>query len=112
MKNDTLLERIDDYRWRLPQSYKAGMQVPGIIYASKAMLADISKENVIEQIANVASLPGIQRASMAMPDVHWGYGFPIGGVAAMDIEEGVISPGGVGFDINCGVRFLRTNFDS
>ena len=111
MKSDALLERIDDYRWRLPQSYKAGMQVPGIIYASKAMLADVKKENVIEQIANVANLPGIQRASMAMPDVHWGYGFPIGGVAAMDIDEGVISPGGVGFDINCGVRLLRTNLD-
>ena len=111
-KYEGILEQIDEYRWQLPRNYQDGMLVPGMIYASRQMLADISKENVLEQVANVACLPGIIRASMAMPDVHWGYGFPIGGVAAMDIDGGVLSPGGVGFDINCGVRLLRTNLDA
>jgi len=105
------LERIDDFRWRIPKSYKAGMRVPGIIYADDKLLKDIRQDKAVEQVANVAFLPGIVNASLAMPDIHWGYGFPIGGVAATDIENGgVISPGGVGFDINCGVRMLRTNF--
>jgi tRNA-splicing ligase RtcB len=103
------LEKIDDYRWRIPQSYKAGMRVPGLIYADTNMLQHIRDENALEQVANVAFLPGIVRYSMAMPDIHWGYGFPIGGVAAMRVDDGVVSPGGVGFDINCGVRLLRTN---
>lgn len=85
--------------------------MPGIIYASREMLPHVTGENVLGQVANVACLPGIIRASMAMPDVHWGYGFPIGGVAAMDFESGVVSPGGVGFDINCGVRLLCTAID-
>ncbi len=103
------LEKVDDYRWRIPKSYKAGMRVPGLIYADRDMLEHILKEQALEQIANVAFLPGIVGYSLAMPDIHWGYGFPIGGVAAMRMEDGVISPGGVGFDINCGVRLLRTN---
>jgi tRNA-splicing ligase RtcB len=103
------LEKVDDYRWRIPQSYKSGMRVPGLIFASKEMLGDIMEEQSLEQVANVAFLPGIVGSSLAMPDIHWGYGFPIGGVAAMDLRNGVVSPGGVGFDINCGVRLLRTN---
>ncbi len=105
------LEKIDDYRWRIPRSYKPGMRVPGIIYADEKLLKDIRQDKAAEQVANVAFLPGIVNASLAMPDIHWGYGFPIGGVAATDIENGgVISPAGVGYDINCGVRMLKTNF--
>jgi len=103
------LEKIDEYRWRIPKSYKAGMRVPGIIYADEDMVKQIQKEQALEQVANVAFLPGIVDYSLAMPDIHWGYGFPIGGVAAMKVDDGVVSPGGVGFDINCGVRLLRTN---
>jgi len=103
------LVKIDDYRWEIPQNYKTGMRVPGLIYASKEMLESMREEQTPEQVANVAFLPGIVGYSFAMPDIHWGYGFPIGGVAAMDIKDGVISPGGVGYDINCGVRLLRTS---
>ena len=103
------LEKVDEYRWRIPQSYKKGMRVPGLIYASQEMMEHILEEQAPEQVANVAFLPGIVGFSLAMPDIHWGYGFPIGGVAAMRVSDGVISPGGVGFDINCGVRLLRTN---
>ncbi len=103
------LERVDDYRWRIPQSYKRGMRVPGLVFASPQMIQDIKQEQSLEQVVNVAFLPGIVNYSYAMPDIHWGYGFPIGGVAAMRLEDGVVSPGGVGFDINCGVRILRTN---
>ena len=103
------LIKIDDYRWKIPENYKTGMRVPGLIYASQEMLESIREEQTPEQVVNVAFLPGIIRFSFAMPDIHWGYGFPIGGVAAMDIEDGVISPGGVGYDINCGVRLLRTS---
>ena len=106
--NDTL-EKVDDYRWRIPKSYKVGMRVPGLIYADENMLEHIMEDQATEQVANVAFLPGIVNYSLAMPDIHWGYGFPIGGVAAMRIGDGVVSPGGVGFDINCGVRLLRTN---
>jgi len=96
------LERIDDFRWRIPKSYKNGMRVDGIIYADEKLLKDIKHDKAAEQVANVAFLPGIVKASMAMPDIHWGYGFPIGGVAATDVDAGgVVSPGGVGFDINC-----------
>jgi len=96
------LEKIDEYRWRIPKSYKAGMRVDGIIYADEKLLKDIRHDKAAEQVANVAFLPGIVKCSIAMPDIHWGYGFPIGGVAATDIEKGgVVSPGGVGFDINC-----------
>jgi tRNA-splicing ligase RtcB len=103
------VNRIDDYRWEIPTSYKSGMRVAGLIYASEAMLEHTWEEHVFEQVANVAFLPGIVGRSLAMPDIHWGYGFPIGGVAATRVKDGVISPGGVGFDINCGVRLLRTN---
>jgi len=103
------LERVDNYRFRIPQSYKPGMRVPGLIYADDRLMEHIRLDMAPEQVANVAHLPGILSQSMAMPDIHWGYGFPIGGVAGFDIEKGVISPGGVGYDINCGVRLLRTN---
>ena len=103
------LRKIDDYRWEIPQDYKPGMKVPGLVYASEAMLETIREEQSLEQVANVSFLPGIVSHSLAMPDIHWGYGFPIGGVAATRMRDGVISPGGVGFDINCGVRLLCTN---
>lgn len=104
------IEKIDDFRWRIPRSYKPGMRVDGVIYADEKLLKDIRHDKAAEQVANVAFLPGILKASMAMPDIHWGYGFPIGGVAGTDVEnEGVVSPGGVGFDINCGIRMMRTN---
>jgi len=104
-----ILKKIDDYRWEIPKSYKEGMLVPGLIFASPSMLDHIWEEQVFQQVANVAFLPGIVDHSLAMPDIHWGYGFPIGGVAATRLKDGVVSPGGVGFDINCGVRLLRTN---
>ncbi len=103
------LQKIDDYRWRIPKTYKSGMRTEGIIYATESMIAQIRQDQAAEQVANVAFLPGIVGPSMAMPDIHWGYGFPIGGVAAMSYDEGVVSPGGVGYDINCGVRLLRTD---
>ncbi|MCJ2531878.1 MAG: RtcB family protein [Candidatus Thermoplasmatota archaeon] len=105
------LEKLDDYRYRIPQSYKDEMRAPGVIYADARLIQNVVKDFALEQVANVATMPGIQKASMAMPDIHWGYGFPIGGVAAFDSEEGVISPGGVGFDISCGVRLVRTDLD-
>jgi len=103
------LIRVDDYRWKIPKDYKTGMRVPGLIYASERMLESMREEQTPEQVANVAFLPGILGYSLAMPDIHWGYGFPIGGVAATNIKDGVVSPGGVGYDINCGVRLLRTD---
>ncbi|NPA74508.1 MAG: RtcB family protein [Euryarchaeota archaeon] len=102
------LRKIDSFRWEIPSDYKKGMRVPGRIFATPAMIEQIKRDNAPEQVANVATLPGIVKASMAMPDIHWGYGFPIGGVAAFREEDGIISPGGVGYDINCGVRLLRT----
>jgi len=104
-----IVKKIDDYHWEIPTSYKAGMTVPGLILASESMLGHIWQEQVLQQVANVAFLPGIIGHSLAMPDIHWGYGFPIGGVAGTRVKDGVVSPGGVGFDINCGVRLLRTN---
>lgn len=103
------LIEIDEYKWQIPKSFKKGMRVPGLIYANKKLLHHIRMDKTPEQIANVAHLPGIVNYSLAMPDIHWGYGLPIGGVAAFDIEAGgIISPGGVGSDINCGVRVLTT----
>ncbi len=103
------LERIDQYRWRIPRSYHKGMRVDGIIYANDKLIEQIRCDSAPEQVANVAHLPGIVGASLAMPDIHWGYGFPIGGVAATDPRSGgVISPGGVGYDINCGCRLIST----
>src|SRR3954453_3802213 len=104
------LERVNDCCWRIPKSYKPGMRVDGLIYADDALIEQIRNDQAPEQVANVAFLPGIQHASLAMPDIHWGYGFCIGGVCATDpAEGGVISPGGVGYDINCGVRLVKTN---
>jgi tRNA-splicing ligase RtcB len=100
------LNQIDAYRWELAQT--GTMRVPGIVYASKDMLEGSAQQEPLKQVANVAKLPGILKASMAMPDMHWGYGFPIGGVAAFDWQTGVVSPGGVGYDINCGVRLATT----
>jgi tRNA-splicing ligase RtcB len=102
-------EPIDAWRWKIPR--EGGMRVPGLVYASAAMIEDIGLDKSPQQVANVAHLPGIVSHSLAMPDVHWGYGFPIGGVAAFDEDEGVLSPGGVGYDINCGVRLLRSDLD-
>lgn len=110
MQEKIPLVKIDDARWEIPVSYKKGMRVPGLVFADEKSLPKIQSDKSLEQVANVAFLPGIVKYSLAMPDIHWGYGFPIGGVAATDPEEGgVISPGGVGYDINCGVRLLRTN---
>jgi tRNA-splicing ligase RtcB len=93
------------YRWRIDPT--EDMRVPGVVFASRNLLPDIEADESLQQVANVATLPGIVEASYAMPDMHWGYGFPIGGVAATDVAEGgVVSPGGVGFDISCGVRLL------
>ncbi len=105
----SVLRKIDDFRWEIPKDFQAGMLVPGLIFATEKMLSHIVRDEAFRQVANVATLPGIVLYSMAMPDIHWGYGFPIGGVAAMDAENGVVSPGGVGYDINCGVRLLRTD---
>ena len=104
-----VLKQIDGCRWELPSDYKDGMKVPGIIFADDRMMQQIITDQALEQVANVAFLPGIVYASLGMPDIHWGYGFPVGGVAATRVDGGVISPGGVGFDINCGVRLLRTD---
>jgi len=107
---DGPLEPAGPCRYRIPKSYKEGMRVDGFIYADAHLVGLIRSDNAPEQVANVATLPGIVRASLAMPDIHWGYGFPIGGVAATDpTEGGVVSPGGVGYDINCGVRLLRSD---
>ena len=100
------LRKLDDYRWLVPRSTKPGMLTDAVIYADEHLLEQIVKDLSVEQAMNVAFLPGIVGRSLAMPDIHQGYGFPIGGVAATDLRKGVISPGGVGFDINCGVRLL------
>lgn len=102
------IERISDTIWQLPVSYKEGMRVPARIYATASLL-EAMDEGVFDQVTNVAMLPGIVGYAFCMPDGHWGYGFPIGGVAAVDAETGVISPGGIGFDVNCGMRLVRTN---
>jgi tRNA-splicing ligase RtcB (3'-phosphate/5'-hydroxy nucleic acid ligase) len=104
------LELVDTCCYRIPKTYKPGMRVDGLIFANERLLEAVKKDQAPDQVANVAFLPGIQVASLAMPDIHWGYGFSIGGVAATDpAEGGVISPGGIGYDINCGVRLVRSN---
>jgi tRNA-splicing ligase RtcB len=100
------LRQIDDYRWEIPREGK--MRTRGLVFCSREMLPSIQEDQSLQQVANVATLPGIVGPSMAMPDIHWGYGFAIGGVAAFDPVDGIVSPGGVGYDINCGVRLLRT----
>lgn len=104
-------KKISNYIWEVPKSFRSDMKVPGRIYISKKMLEDILDERSVEQLVNVATLPGIEKYSLAMPDIHQGYGFPIGGVAGMRTEDGVISPGGVGYDINCGVRLLTSSYN-
>jgi tRNA-splicing ligase RtcB len=97
-KQTIKVQKIDEWRWRLPREGK--MRTDGIVFATPAMMDDIRKDESLSQVANVAWLPGIVGHSLAMPDIHWGYGLPIGGVAAFSLEEGVVSPGGVGYDIN------------
>jgi len=111
------LNKIDDFRYEIPSTYKGehnnlNMQTSAIIYANESMMPYIKSDNAPEQTANSTVLPGIVGKALAMPDIHWGYGFPIGGVAAFDLEKGVVSPGGIGFDVNCGVRLVRTNIKS
>ncbi|HEY5501059.1 MAG TPA: RtcB family protein [Candidatus Humimicrobiaceae bacterium] len=105
------IKEISEYKWELVLNKKIGMRVPGIIFSDKELIERTSKEETLLQVANVAALPGIVNASYAMPDIHYGYGFPIGGVAAFDMDEGIISPGGVGFDIACGVRLIRSDLE-
>jgi tRNA-splicing ligase RtcB len=102
-------KKLDDYRWLIPK--RGNMKTEGLVFADDDMMAVIRQEASLQQVANVACLPGIVGRSMAMPDIHWGYGFPIGGVAAFDMDRGIVSPGGVGYDINCGVRLLRSDLE-
>jgi len=104
------LERLDATRYRVPRT--GTMRTHGVVYADERILPDLEEDRCLEQVANVATLPGIVGPSLAMPDIHWGYGFPIGGVAAFDPDEGVVSPGGVGYDINCGVRLLSADLSA
>lgn len=104
------LEKMDEYRWIIPKS--GSMRVPGLIFASPTSIKSVQGDQSLTQVANVATLPGIMRYALAMPDIHWGYGFPIGGVAAFDLDEGIVSPGGVGYDINCGCRLMTTSLRS
>ena len=101
------VKRVGTNEWEVPIGFIPGMRVPGRFFLSES-LGRILEPGAVQQLANVATLPGIIGHSLAMPDIHWGYGFPIGGVAAFSLDEGVISPGGVGFDINCGVRLFTT----
>ena len=104
----TDLEKIHDHLWEIPKSHRSDMRVPARVYASEAMLESILRDRSLDQLVNVTTLPGIRKFAIAMPDVHEGYGFPIGGVAAVDAKDGAVSPGGIGYDINCGVRLLRS----
>ena len=108
-KDKIPLQRVDPFRWRIPASYSEDMRVPGMVYADDELIQHIIDDNALRQVANVSTLPGIVGHSLGMPDIHWGYGFPVGGVAATDAETGVVSPGGIGFDINCGVRLIATD---
>ena len=104
--SDVRMKQVDDYRWEIAPF--GGMKVPGLLYSSEKLMKALKQDESPKQVANVAHLPGIFRYSLAMPDMHWGYGFPIGGVAAFDLDGGVVSPGGVGYDINCGCRLVTT----
>jgi tRNA-splicing ligase RtcB len=104
----TVWTKIGECVYEIPVGTKDGMHVPGRIFGSEEIVRQAEADRALEQVINVATLPGILRYSLAMPDIHWGYGFPIGGVAAFDLDQGVITPGGIGFDINCGVRLLAT----
>jgi tRNA-splicing ligase RtcB len=103
------LVQFDEFTYDIPRDEAAGMHVPGRLFSNAALLSGVSGDPSLAQLANVATLPGIQRHALAMPDIHFGYGFPVGGVAAFDLNEGVVSPGGIGYDINCGVRLIRTS---
>ncbi|MEO3992898.1 MAG: RtcB family protein [Desulfurococcaceae archaeon TW002] len=103
------LKKVNEYEWEIPSTYKNCMKVPAIIFADEFLISKMIEDLTLEQAANVGCLPGIEKASYVMPDGHQGYGFPIGGVAGIRAEDGYVSPGGVGYDINCGVRLLRTN---
>src|SRR5436305_10541709 len=100
------IREVDDRLWEIPQDQALGMRVPARVFADEALLHAIKRDHSLEQLRNVTTLPGIVDAALAMPDIHQGYGFPVGGVAATEAPEGVVSPGGVGYDINCGVRLL------
>ena len=102
------INKIDDNIWEIPSSYKKAMRVPARLYLDDEGFENL-EEGAIEQVTNVACLPGVQKSSLGLPDIHFGYGFPIGGVGAFNMNNGIVSPGGVGFDINCGVRMIRTN---
>ncbi len=104
---DIRVNRMDEYHWVIPRV--GPMRVPGLVFASDHLFSQIQQDQSLQQVANVAALPGILRYSLAMPDIHWGYGFPIGGVAAFSLDEGIVSPGGVGYDINCGCRLMTTS---
>jgi tRNA-splicing ligase RtcB (3'-phosphate/5'-hydroxy nucleic acid ligase) len=110
--SDLTLRRLDDELWELPVGARPGMRVPGRRFADADLLAAIARDHSLEQLANVATLPGIVEAALAMPDIHQGYGFPVGGVAATAGPDAVVSPGGVGYDINCGVRLLALPVDA
>src|SRR5579872_1703669 len=109
--SEITVEQLDACRYRIRRDQRRGMRTDVVVYASQELIDHIRTDLSLEQAMNVATLPGIVGPSLAMPDIHQGYGFPIGGVAAMDVEAGVVSPGGVGFDINCGVRLVRTTLD-
>jgi tRNA-splicing ligase RtcB len=104
---EIVLKEIDNNRWLIPK--KGNMRVPGIIFSNHKLIKDLQQDQSLVQVANVATLPGIVKQSLAMPDIHWGYGFPIGGVAAFQMKDGIVSPGGVGYDINCGCRLMTTS---
>src|SRR5881409_930950 len=106
------LERVGPYLWRIPQDASRGMRVPGLVVADGHLIASIRSGASLEQLANGATLPGIVKAAMAMPDIHQGYGLPVGGVVATDAERGVVSPGAIGFDINCGVRLVKSSVEA
>src|SRR5262250_1831541 len=106
------VEQIASYLWRIPPDAAPGMRVPGLVVADEPLMRQIRSDLALAQLANGATLPGIVRAALAMPDIHQGYGLPVGGVVATDIRDGVVSPGAIGFDINCGVRLLATSLES
>ncbi|HZO15003.1 MAG TPA: RtcB family protein, partial [Polyangiaceae bacterium] len=104
------LKQIGDFLWEIPREGR--MRVPGRVYLAPEQVAQVRKDKALEQVVNVAHLPGIVGYSLAMPDIHWGYGFPIGGIAAVDAQEGAVTPGGIGFDVNCGVRVVTTGLNA
>ena len=105
------VEQVGPYLWRIPPDAAPGMRVPGLVVADEPLMRQIRTDAALAQLANGATLPGIVRAALAMPDIHQGYGLPVGGVVATDVRSGVVSPGAIGFDINCGVRLLRTGLE-